>query len=194
MAAYQKGAIDRHATVVFADESGFGLTPHVARTWAPRGTTPILRHSQRDRSVASAISAVTYRPWVRSTGRRQYGLYFQLHRHAIRSRDAIGFVRHLLRHIRGPIELVWDRLGAHTSGATWDFIITHPRVTVHHLPPYCPELNPDEYVWGHLKRHQLANSCPENHRSLRTELHRAARRIRSRPRLLASFLHAAALS
>jgi transposase len=193
VATHQKGALARRSTIVFADESGFGLTPHVAHTWAPRGLTPILRHSYRDRSMVSAISAVTWRPCVRRARLRAHGLYFQLHRHGIRSRDAIGFLSHLLRHIRGPIDLVWDRLGAHTSGATWTFLLAHPRITVHHLPPYCPELNPDEYVWGHIKRHQLANSCPENHWSLRKNLHRAVRRIRSRPQLLASFIHAAAL-
>jgi transposase len=166
---------------------------HVARTWATCGVTPILRYGQRDRIVASAISAVTWRPWARQSGHRPYGLYLQLRRHAVCSRDAIGFVRHLLRHVHRPIGLVWDRLGAHTSATTWRFLIKCPCITVHHLPPYRPELNPDDYVWGHLKSPQLANLYPEN-RGLRAHLHRAVRRIRSRPRLLASFLHAASLA
>jgi transposase len=29
-----------------------------------------------------------------------------------------------------------------------------------YLPAYAPELNPAEYIWAHLKQHELANLCP----------------------------------
>jgi transposase len=32
---------------------------------------------------------------------------------------------------------------------------------MHFLPPYAPELNPVEYLWAWLKRHALANFCPD---------------------------------
>jgi transposase len=30
------------------------------------------------------------------------------------------------------------------------------------LPPYAPDLNPVEYLWAWLKRHALANYCPND--------------------------------
>jgi transposase len=51
----------RGAHVVFLDESGYMLTPTVRRTWAPRGSKPVLDcWDRRDR--VSAISAVTVSP------------------------------------------------------------------------------------------------------------------------------------
>ena len=48
------------------------------------------------------------------------------------------------------------------------------------LPPYAPELNPVEYLWAWLKRHALANFCPENlhvlRKTARSKLRSAQRR------------------
>ena len=54
--------------MVFVDESGFSLIPHVAKTWAPVGETPVLVHQGRWPKF-SAISGVT------PSGR----LYFRVH-------------------------------------------------------------------------------------------------------------------
>jgi hypothetical protein len=34
-------------------------------------------------------------------------------------------------------------------------------VRVERLPAYAPELNPVEFLWGHLKNHHLANLTPD---------------------------------
>jgi hypothetical protein len=44
-----------------ADESGFRLIPHVAKTWAPRGQTPVIQHRYR-RDKISVISGVSVSP------------------------------------------------------------------------------------------------------------------------------------
>ncbi len=35
-------------------------------------------------------------------------------------------------------------------------------IQIEQLPAYAPELNPPEYIWGHLKHHELANRCAAN--------------------------------
>jgi hypothetical protein len=40
-----KSARRRGAWICFQDESGFSLLPPVRATWAPKGCTPVLRHS-----------------------------------------------------------------------------------------------------------------------------------------------------
>jgi hypothetical protein len=40
-------ARERNAHLVFLDESGFMLTPTVRRTWAPRGSKPLLDFRRR---------------------------------------------------------------------------------------------------------------------------------------------------
>ena len=37
------------------------------------------------------------------------------------------------------------------------------RIAIAFLPPYTPELNPVEAIWAYLKKHEIANLCPEQH-------------------------------
>ena len=55
----EKKASKLHATIVFADESGFSLVPFVAKTWAIRGRTPIIRHPFRWPKISSISAATT---------------------------------------------------------------------------------------------------------------------------------------
>jgi len=57
--------------------------------------------------------------------------------------------------------VIWDGLAAHRSRLVRDYrATTKGRLTLARLPAYAPELNPTEYIWGHLKRHVRANFCP----------------------------------
>jgi putative transposase len=69
----------------------------------------------------------------------------------------VQFLRDLLAQIRGKIIVVWDNAPIHKSRAVQAFVARHPRLTVHRLPPYAPELNPVEALWSYLKYGRLAN-------------------------------------
>lgn len=171
----------------FLDESGFLLVPTVARTWAPRGRTPVLITAGNWTKV-SAISTLTVSP-----GRKRLGLYCQFHPNKnIRAPQVIQFLRHLLRHIRGHIVLLWDRGLQHRAGIVREFLRNTPRLHVHLLPPYAPELNPDELVWNHMKR-SLANSIPKDTADLHLQLRRPLKRLRQSQRLLRSCINASEL-
>jgi transposase len=61
------------------------------------------------------------------------------------------------------------------------------RLTLEFLPGYAPELNPVEYIWGHLKQHQIANLRPRELWQLSAAARAALRRMRRRPRLVTAF-------
>ena len=61
------------------------------------------------------------------------------------------------------------------------------------LPGYAPELNPTEYIWGHLKQHELPNLCPKNLWELGHFARRTLRRMRRRPTLVQAFWKQAGL-
>ena len=95
---------------------------------------------------------------------------------------------HLLRHIPGKLLIVWDGLPAHRSRAVWDFVRQQRgRIWLEFLPAYAPELNPTEYIWGHLKQHEIANLCPKNLGELSLQAIRALKRMRRRPTLVIAF-------
>lgn len=128
----------------------------------------------------SAISAVTSNPHV----------YLKLFpRQTIRSDQVVIFLKHLLRHIPGRVFVLWDRIATHRAKKVWDFIRHHRvRLMVYYLPPYAPELNPDEGLWDHLKWHQLKGFCPMDLNALKHEIRRGIQRIRNRPHLIRAFL------
>ena len=61
------------------------------------------------------------------------------------------------------------------------------QIVVEYLPPYAPELNPVEYLWGHWKHHTLPNVCPKDLWQLSEGARRTLRRLRRRPRLITAF-------
>jgi transposase len=168
---------------VFVDESGLSEQPSVTRTWAPRGQTPQLTFRFNWGKLA-VIAGVTW-----------WQFYFRLYRGSIRAAQVVDFLRHLRRQLRGKLLVIWDGLAAHRSRLVRTFISTSQgRLVLARLPAYAPELNPTEYIWGHLKRHALANFCPRNWQHLTDEARRALRRAQRRPTLVRAFWKQAKLT
>jgi transposase len=106
----------------------------------------------------------------------------------------VAFLHPLLRHIRRrPILLFWDNGPHHRSRLVQGFLREHPRIEAHRRPGYSPELNPDEWVWARLKKHELASYAPRDVGELRDGLGHAGMRIRVRPELIRSFFRASDL-
>ncbi|EQD54922.1 ISXoo2 transposase, partial [mine drainage metagenome] len=54
---------------------------------------------------------------------------------------------------RRPLHRVIDGLPAHRKAVVRDSVAsTKGRLTMHFLPGYAPELNPDEWVWSDTQR------------------------------------------
>ena len=71
---------------------------------------------------------------------------------AVRADDLIVGLKHFRRHLRHPCILVWDRSPTHQAKRVQDYLAAHPDIVVQWLPPYDPELNPEEYCHGNLKQ------------------------------------------
>ncbi len=168
-------------TILFVDEAGFYLLPFVARTYSPRGQTPVLR-APLSHDHLSVISALT------PDGR----LFTHIQEMAFRGPAVVAFLRQLLRQIRGRLLVIWDGAPIHRCQAVKDFLAAGAgqRLHLERLPAYAPELNPDEGVWTLLKCRELKNRCCRDLDELRWELGLAIRRLRRRIHLLtACFRH-----
>lgn len=165
------------AHLVFADESGFLLTPTIAKTWAPVGRTPVVRHIDR-RDRISVISAISVSPL-----RRRPNLYFQLYLKNIQQAEVRLFLRHLLRHLRGHVFLFWDGGNPHKGQLVREFCRRVHRLHLVRLPAYAPEFNPDEGIWK-LAKATLANGCPSDLSELARSLTRTLCSIRQNHRNL----------
>jgi transposase len=165
------------------------MHPVVRRTWAPCGQTPILRHRTRHHRKISTIGGISISPH-----RRHLGWHLHFHTdEAIRQEQVIVFLRHLLAHLRGHVIIVWDRLSAHRGAKVRAYLRQHRRLTIEELPPYAPELNPNEYGWSYLKYGALANFCPRDLDELEREVFVVAVDAQAQQALLRSFVKATEL-
>jgi transposase len=165
------------------DESGLSERPVVVRTWSPQGQTPQLQFSHAWGQL-SVIAGITW-----------WEFYFRLYRGSIHAARAVEFLGHLRRQIAGRLLIVWDGLAVHRSRRVSGYVErSHGALVLARLPAYAPELNPVEYIWGHLKRHALANYCPKDLAELGREARRQLRRTQRRRRLVRAFWQQAELS
>ena len=169
---------------MFIDEAGFYLLPGLVRTYAPRGETPVLSSFQTYDHL-SIMSGVTM-------GGKLYTLVRDA---ALTSLEGVVFLKHVRRETKSKLLVIWDGSPIHRREVTTFMQNGGPsHIHLEQLPPYAPELNPDEGVWEQLKNVEMRNlSCKDlNH--LRIELNLAINRLRSKPRLIQSFFAGAKLS
>jgi transposase len=175
VAGFKKKARQQRRTIVFIDESGLGTRPTRARTWAPRGETPVLQETFNWKSL-SIIG-----------GRALWRFYFQIPAGSIKSLQVVEFLRHLQRHIPGKILVIWDGAPIHRSVLVKNHVAaTKGRLVVERLPAYAPALNPVEYLWGHLKTREIANLVATQAWELSFAATAALRRMRRRRLIIAA--------
>jgi transposase len=178
--ALRRRAKRRGAEIFFLDEAGVRSDAPLGRTWAPRGETPVVPTSGR-RQAVNAISTLTARGafWYRTyTGR-------------LNAPTCEAFLRAFLKGRRRPVLLVLDRHPAHIAKRVARFVqAQRGRLELHFLPGYAPELNPDEFVWNHLRQKGVTKTPLRRDESLHERVERDLAGIKARPALVRSFFQA----
>ena len=105
-------------------------------------------------------------------------LRFMTSRKRISAPLFIEFLRRLVTNYPRKIFLVVDGLPAHKAKSVQHFLAgVKDRIRLFFLPPYSPEINPDELVWNDVKNNGVGRALIRNAH----DLHRA---VNSRLRLL----------
>jgi len=137
----QKRAQAEGAKIFFADESGIRSDYHTGTTWAPKGQTPVVETTGSRLSV-KMISAISPSGELR----------FMAQEGSVTA-DVFGtFVKRLAGSTEAKIFLIVDGHPVHRAKKVQRVLeeLDH-RIELFFLPPYAPDLNPDELVWGHVK-------------------------------------------
>jgi transposase len=174
--ALQKRAQVRGARIMFADEASMRTDYHAGTTWAPRGRTPIVGAAGQRVSV-NMISAI--------------GLNGELEFMMV---DGYGtgttfkwFLEQLMLGASKPIILVVDGCSIHKANEVKEYVeSTKGKLELYFLPPYSPQLNPDEQVWKNVKEY-VAKQFPKNRSQLREMLKKALERLQSMPEIVKGF-------
>ncbi|NDZ16692.1 IS630 family transposase [Variovorax sp. WS11] len=136
------------AEILFWDESGFRADSVHGKTWAKKGQTPVIDRPGQRQSI-SAASAVTAKG----------AFWFATYSGALTGELFVELLKQLMRKRRKPVRLIVDGLPAHKKAIVKEYVAsTAGKLTLHFLPGYAPDLNPDELVWSHAKRTGVARS------------------------------------
>lgn len=142
--------------------------------------TPSFAVDGGGRRKVSVIGAVSLSPRT-----RRPGLYFATEVDGYYTAEkVVGFLRQLLRHLRGPVTVLWDGGPNHRGPVIREFLRRNPRLRLERLPPYSPDLNPVEAVWSWLKWGRLANLVPDDLRELDEWITGSLRELKHDRRLL----------
>jgi len=133
------------AEIWFGDEAGVRSDAHAGKTWGKRGQTPIVS-STGARFGLNLISAVS----------RQGAFRFMCVAGRVNAGVFIEFLKRLIHDSRQMIFLIVDGHPSHRAAKVKAFLATvTSQLRLYFLPPYAPELNPDEFVGNDLKNNAL---------------------------------------
>ncbi len=164
------------ATIYFADESGIRSDYHTGSTWAPRGQTPVVQVTGRRFSL-NMISAVSPRGDFR----------FMVHEGSVTSQVFREFLKRLMIGAEQPVFVVVDGHPIHKAKLIKNYVDSlNGQLKLFFLPPYSPQLNPDEQVWAHVKR-QVSRQLVQSKDEMKRLAIGALRRIQRLPELVKSF-------
>src|SRR5208283_4672129 len=84
-------------------------------------------------------------------------LVFRVEKETVNSITFIDFLDKIRKqHKNRKVIVIADRARPHIAGKVADYAETNKKsFAIYYLPPYSPELNPDENVWGYLKKNKL---------------------------------------
>jgi len=178
------------AYLCFEDEAGQNLRPPKAKTWAPRGHTPVAVVSGKGTGRVSVAGLACYRPGSRPR------LFYRARVHrgrkgerrSMSEADYAGLVTAAHNQLHAPVILIWDNLNTHISAAMRRFIEAHPDwLTETRLPAYAPDLNAVEGVWANMKN-GLGNLAAADADQLTAIIKNRLKSIQYRPALIDAFL------
>ena len=165
------------AEVFFWDESGFRADAVHGKTWGRRGQTPVVDRPGQRQSISAASA-------VNSKG----AFWFQTYAGALTGELFVELLRKMMYRRKKPVHLVVDGLPAHKKAVVKQYVAsTAGRLTLHFLPGYAPELNPDELVWSHAKRTGVARRPLRKGEKLEQRVNEQLREIADDPVLVRSF-------
>lgn len=171
----------RHgATIFFLDEAGFSSEPNLGRTYGLKGRTPVVKTTGQRQKV-SAISAVNARG----------GFWSQTYNGMLNAARFVEFLKAFRRGGRGRVFLVVDGHPSHRAKSVAAYVAAcRGQLELHFLPPYAPDLNPDEFVWQHAKTNGVAKRPLRRNESLKARVTQDLAKIKANPSLVRSFFRA----
>jgi transposase len=155
--AIKRKARKENAVIYFGDETGMRSDHQAGRSYAPKGETPVIKRTGQRFSL-NMISAISNRGY----------LQFMIIDGPFNSMVFLIFLQQLIKYSRQKIYFIADGHPAHKTKKLKAWLLENEsRIEVVFLPPYSPELNPQEYVNQDVKTNVIGKKRPVNKAQMR---------------------------
>ena len=131
-----------NADIFWGDETTVKAADVRGRGYAPKGETPIVKQITKSKENVSMISAIT------NQGKLQWKLYDG----SITSERVLEFAMQMVKYRKRKIFFILDNARTHRSNLLREWAKKNKKkIELFYLPPYSPDLNPDEHVNSDVK-------------------------------------------
>ena len=168
------------ADIYWGDETGVNNTENFERGFAPKGQPPVLPVETK-RAHVNMISAITNKGSVR----------FMIYDETMKQQLLLDFLKRLVKDAPRKVFLILDNLRVHHGKivAAW-LLENKEKIEVFFLPPYSPEINPDEYLNHALKLDVHSGEHPRSKKDIHHKVESFMRRLQhNRESVSAFFSH-----
>lgn len=170
------------ADIHWGDECGFRSDHQSGTTWGLKGHTPVVPGTG-DRFSVNMISTVNNRGLLR----------FMIYGGSFTSDVFIKFLDRLLKSTDRKVFLIVDNHSVHRSKAVKEWLAEEKHskwLRLFYLPPYSPQLNPDEYLNNDVKSNAVGRKRAQNKMELERNVRSNLQSTQRRPGKVKSFFRA----
>jgi transposase len=162
-------ALQENAEINWLDETRLSTRSNYLRGYSPRGETPVI-HMKTEHLSLNVITAISKLGKMR----------FMTYDNPLDTKTLIKFVNRLCNGTK-KIFLILDNLAVHHSKKFVEWVKKNNLLEVFYLPPYSPELNPDERLNRDLKTHFHSGTITKNKKSFKKRTVSSLRCIQRSP-------------
>lgn len=169
-----------NAEIHWGDEMGLRSDCQTGRSYSPRGKTPAIEGTGR-RFGCNMISSITNRGVLR----------FMVYEEMFSARVFLDFLDRLVRGAKRTIFLIVDGHPAHRSKEVKNWLAARAeKIRLFFLPPYSPDLNPDEFLNNDVKANSLGRRRAANKSELIANVRAYLRSTQKRPDIVENYFRA----
>lgn len=178
--AIAKCAKAENAEIHWGDEMGLRSDHQTGTSYSPRGVTPVIPGTGQ-RFKCSMISSITNRG----------SMAFMVFTEMFTAEVFIRFLSRLIRHADRRVFMIVDGHPVHKSAKVRRWVAANAtKLSLHFLPSYSPELNPDEFLNNDVKSNSLGRRRPKHRMEMVDNLRAYLRSTQKQPAIVASFFQA----
>ena len=156
----KRKAKKENAVIYWGDETGMRSDHQAGRSYAPKGETPVIRKTGQRFSI-NMISALS----------NKGHLEFMILESSFNSEVFMEFLERIIKYKQQKTYLIVDGHPAHKTIKVKEWISQNKnKIELFYLPPYSPELNPDELLNQDIKTNVIGKKRPINKEQMKNNV------------------------